>query len=119
MRSTVESKHRRDHLPRIEIDKRTAVEIADCWYCQRAYAHCRSKVRYAEWRAAFDYAQSINVTTDWQRMLVPYRCRCCQEYHLTSSKAGTSRNKRVERRRRRWVVAQLTSGSSSTGSSEV
>ncbi len=111
MNPLVEAKHRRDHLPRVDLDKRVAVEISDCWRCQKAQAHCRTKVRYPDPIVASLASQDINVATEWERMLVPYRCRWCSEWHLTSTSGKTSRTdrtraKRVEKRRRRWLTAE-------------
>jgi hypothetical protein len=95
--------HERAH--RADAHKR----YTDCWHCQRHMAICRSKIAFEDPEIAIATARSINQHTAYQRALVAYRCSWCEHSHLTSTVGDhDARAKRVERERRKWLIAQHT-----------
>lgn len=81
----------------------------ECRRCQRARAICRSKQRFETREAAQDAAQEVNEREAYASPVVRYRCRWCPFWHLTTARTGY-RRKRVEKQRRRWLVAQVVAG---------
>lgn len=79
----------------------------DCWRCGRARAICRSKVSYDDPEEAWVEARRLNELFEYERMLYPYWCRYCDKRHLTDT-AGSkgTRARRVERARRKWLIAK-------------
>lgn len=94
---TAESPSRRHH------QSHPGVPMADCWYCQRDQATCRSKIRFADWREARawvdEYHESRAYAEPWVRR---YSCGWCGGQHMTSNLDKHDR-KRVEKARRKWV----------------
>lgn len=90
--------HRRHDLP-----------IDQCLQCGLAEARCRAKVRYESHVAANVEATARNEATGYEHMLTTYPCPWCKGFHLTRARRRSARWKRVERRRRRWLVQQRMS----------
>lgn len=79
--------------------------FADCWYCQRSQAHCRSKIRFATREEADEWVRERNDASAWASPVVRYPCRWCLGYHMARPK-GKQQIRRVERHRRKWLVRQ-------------
>ncbi len=77
----------------------------ECWHCRKAKKVCLQKVRYKTRWDAWQEADSLNEDNGYERPLVPYRCRWCYEYHLTST-LDKFKAHRAERRRRAWLTAK-------------
>src|SRR4051795_11126380 len=90
--------HRRHDLP-----------TEQCIQCGQARARCRAKSRYESRMIAHAEATARNEATEYAHMLTTYPCPWCEGYHLTRAKRRRRKPwKRVERRRRRWLVQQMT-----------
>lgn len=89
--------HRHNELP-----------TEECIQCGLERARCRAKTRYESRMDADAEATARNEATEYAHMLAIYPCPWCEGFHLTRAhrRHGTHRWKRVERRRRRWLVQQ-------------
>lgn len=101
-RKTPEQYHKKVHHRSFQM----GILFEACWYCQRQIAHCKSKRTYPDVQSAAAVAQEINIAEGWAKPVRPYRCRQCSLYHLATAKLKGDR-KKVERQRRKWLVAQL------------
>lgn len=75
-----------------------------CRRCAVAGAKCASKQVYKS-RAEVDKAAlTINIERRWfpGSCMLPYNCRHCRLWHLTSA-CRTWQNRRVEKMRQRWL----------------
>ena len=101
-RKNPEQWHKKAHYRSFQM----GIGFEDCWYCQRAQAHCKSKVVYADIESAVGAAQELNIKRMWAHPVRPYWCRNCELVHLAKAKKKGDRRK-VERQRRKWLIAQL------------
>jgi hypothetical protein len=80
-------------------------DFDDCRKCGRDQAICHSKRIYAAYADADEVAQAINEKERYAAPVVRYRCRWCDNWHLTS-KLNTYRRGRVKRAYRKWRIRQ-------------
>lgn len=104
-RKTPEQWHKKAHYRTFQM----GVSFEDCWYCQRSQAHCKSKVTYDDIQTAVGEAQELNIKRGWTPPVRPYWCRNCELYHLARAKKRGDLRK-VERARRKWLIARLDQG---------
>lgn len=101
-KATAEQWHRRQH----NWGRGAGASMEDCWFCQRGRAVCKSKRPYGDRESATEAARDLNIKEAWARPTYPYPCRYCPGYHLATAK-DARKKKRVERQRRKWLIAQL------------
>jgi hypothetical protein len=84
--------------------------LVECWRCGRDRAACRRKIRFATWVQAREWIDEYHVSRGyaepWQRR---YRCVWCDAFHTTSNLDERDR-KRIEKARRKWLVAARAKG---------
>jgi hypothetical protein len=84
-------------------EKNHAGVFGECWYCQRARAHCRSKIRFSTWQEAEEWVRDRNESCGYVQPVTRYPCRWCDGWHMTRADDRRSA-KRAERQRRKWLV---------------
>lgn len=84
---------------------RAEVSMDECWFCQRGWAVCKTKVAYDGPHEAVEHAKRI--ITDLGRSVLPYRCRYCRSWHLHTTRSRHD-SKRAEKWRRKalWKETQ-------------
>lgn len=106
---TIESIHR-DHTRRSEPDgERILPPADDCRACDYQRSVCRTKREFGSWDEAHDETFAKNIETGWGLMLAPYQCAWCGQWHITRARRiyrKSSRWRRVEKERRRWLTQQ-------------
>lgn len=86
-------------------------EFESCWYCQRARAHCRSKIRFATREDVDEWVRDRNESSAYVQPVTRYPCRWCLGYHMTSA-SGKYQARRAERARRKWLSRTAVGGES-------
>lgn len=81
------------------------VPFEACWLCQRDRAVCQSKIRFASWTEANEWIRDLNESRGYERPVTRYPCRWCEGWHMKTAKDVRARA-RMERQRRKWLVAQ-------------
>lgn len=77
----------------------------DCWYCQRAVAHCRDKRRFVTLGEAQDVVDELNHRRAYKPPVGRYWCLWCGHWHLKSARRKEER-RIAEQARRKWLIAQ-------------
>lgn len=87
-----------------------------CRVCARDEAVCKRKIRFATWQEANEWVTEYNESTGYTRPVTRYPCRWCNGWHMKTAKDPRTRA-RVERARRKWLVAQAQRGTVNTPTS--
>jgi hypothetical protein len=74
----------------------------ECRRCQRSIIKCGGKITYPDPWAAWDLAMDLNVRRGKDSLVLPYRCRHCMLWHLTS-RLNKHRTRRAEKHRRKQL----------------
>lgn len=83
-----------------------APTFESCRTCGRDKTVCRSKIRFVNYDDAQQCADEINRREGYAEPVTRYQCRWCLGWHVAHARS-VHRRRRVERQRRRWLVAQL------------
>ncbi len=98
----------RRHHDKQHRDRTALGETFDnCWTCGRDRAICRTKIALHTFAEAWDWMLDYNIEHNWNPSVWYYRCRWCPGFHLKSAKDPITRW-RVERVRRKWLIAGRT-----------
>jgi hypothetical protein len=79
--------------------------IESCYRCWLAVQRCMHKQRFTDRDEARELARKINEQERYRKPLILYRCPICDLIHLTSN-LHRRQARRVERQRRKWLIAQ-------------
>lgn len=84
--------------------RRDSKPFEQCWYCGRARARCRRKIRFATREEADEWVAERNKNSGFRDPAKRYRCRWCLGYHMARPKRPHEL-KRIEKHRRKWLRA--------------
>jgi hypothetical protein len=87
---------------RYHADEHPPCAFADCWFCQRDRACCRSKLRFGTREEVDEWVRELNESRGYAHPVVRYRCRWCQVWHMKTARDKRSL-KRAEKHRRKWL----------------